>query len=130
MAANEKILKSLKSAAAYLENSIRALDKKDEKLFDGSLWHGAAELEYALFLFSMMFQDESSLSEWKPNPELKKTESAPMLVEAQKLLKNAENLLVNEDLLDAYKSAHVARHYLSKVQEDIAKKKRQELKKK
>jgi len=130
MAANERILKPLKSTMAYLEKSVQALNKKDENLFDGNLWHAAAELEYALFLFSVMFQNESSLLKWKPNPELKKTEVGPMLTEAKNLLNKAEKCMVNEKLLDAYKSADIARHYLLKVHEDLVKKKREALKKK
>jgi hypothetical protein len=109
---------------------MQALNKRDENLFDGNLWHAAAELEYALFLFSIMFQNESSLLKWKPNAELKKTESGPTLIEAQNLLNKAEKFMVNEKLLDAYKSASIARHYMLKVHEDLAKKKREALKKK
>jgi hypothetical protein len=130
MTANEKILKPLKSTIVYLEKSMQALNKRDENLFDGNLWHAAAELEYALFLFSIMFQNESSLLKWKPNAELKKTESGPTLIEAQNLLNKAEKFMVNEKLLDAYKSASIARHYMLKVHEDLAKKKREALKKK
>jgi hypothetical protein len=46
------------------------------------------------------------------------------------LLNEAERFVVNERLLDAYKSAYIARHYILKVQEDLAKKKREMLKKK
>lgn len=130
MTANEKILKSLKSALNYLKNSMLALNKKDESSFAGSLWHAAAELEYALFLFSMTFQNESDRLKWKPNPELKKIETSPALVEVQNLLDEAEKCMVNEKLQDAYKSAYVARHYVLKVQEDLARKKREALKKK
>jgi hypothetical protein len=130
MAAKDKISASLKSTATYLEKSMSALNKKDENLFGGSLWHAAAELEYALFLFSMKFQTESDQSKWKPNPELKKTEDGPMLTEAKNLLNDAENSMLKKKLLDAYKSAYTARHYILKVQEDVAKKKREALKKK
>ena len=130
MMANEKILKAVKSAAAYLENSMVALSKKDESSFAVSLWHAAAELEYALFLFSVTFQNESDLPKWKPNPELKKIETGQMLIDVQNLLKDAEKFIVNEKLPDAYKSAYIARHCILKVQEDLAKKKREALKKK
>jgi hypothetical protein len=46
------------------------------------------------------------------------------------LLNEAERFFVNERLLDAYKSAYAARHYILKAQEDLAKKKREILKKK
>jgi len=129
MAAKEKISKGLKSATTHLENSILALNKKDEDSFADSLWHVAAELEYTLFLFSITFQNEEDLSKWKPNPE-PKIETGSTLMGAQNLLKEAEKFVMNERLLDAYKSAYVARHYVLRVQEDLAKKKRKMLKKK
>jgi len=129
MTANEKILKSLKSAVTSLEKSMQALNKKDETSFAGSLWHAAAELEYALFLFSMSFQNESDRLKWKPNPELKKIENGPALVEVQNMLNKAEKCMANEKLLDAYKNAYIARNYILKVQEDLARKKREALKK-
>jgi hypothetical protein len=128
MAVKEKISQSLKSATTHLENSILALNKKDEDSFADSLWHVAAELEYTLFLFSITFQNEKDTSNWKPNPE-PKIEAGSTLMDAQNLLKEAEKF-VNEKLLDAYKSAYVARHYILKVQEDLSRKKRKMLRKK
>jgi len=130
MTINEKVSNALKSAAVYLENAILALDKKDENSFADSLWHVAAELEYALFLFSITFPNESNPLSWKRKPELKKIETGSMLAEVKNLLDEAERFVVKERLLDAYKSACVARHYVLKVQEDLAKKKREMLKKK
>jgi hypothetical protein len=130
MTINEKMSKALKSAAVYLENAILALDKKDENSFADSLWHVAAELEYALFLFSITFPNESNLLSWKRNRELGKIETGSMLAEVKNLLNEAERFVVKERLLDAYKSAYVAKHYVLKVQEDLAKKKREMLKKK
>ncbi len=130
MAANEKILKSLKSATTHLENSMLALNKKDENAFADSLWHVGAELEYALFLFSLTFQNESNLPKWKSNPEQKSTEAGPILAKVQNLLDEAEKHIINGKSLDAYKSAYVARHHVLKVQEELAKKKREAFKKK
>jgi len=130
MAANEKILNSIKSARTHMESLVQALNNKDESSFDNNLWHLGTELEYALFLFSLTFQDEScnSPSKRKPNPELKKAETAPTLVEAQNLLNEANKCMTNGELFKAYRSAYAARHYVLKVQEDLAKKKREALK--
>lgn len=130
MAANEKISKALKSAMAYLENSMLALNKKDKNSLMDSVWHVAAELEYALFLFSITPQDNSDKSKWKLNPKLKKVEVGPALVAAQDLLDEAEKSMADGKLLDAYKSAYIARHYILNVQKDFAKKKRGAFKKK
>jgi hypothetical protein len=129
MAINEKVSNALKSAVAHLENSISALNKNDENLFANSLWHVAAELEYALFLFSIMFPDENSLSSWKRKSELK-IEAGSMLVEVENLLNEAKKFVLDGRLLDAYRSAYIARHYVLKVQEDLAKKKHAMFKKK
>lgn len=126
MAVNEKVLRALRTATNYLEKSIEAFNQKNEVSFADNFWHVAAELEYALFLFSITFQNENSHS-WKPNPE--KTDTKSVLEEVQNLLSEAEKSAVNEKLLESYKSAYIARHYIRKVQEDLAKKKREKLKK-
>lgn len=130
MTTNKKMLKSLKSAIAYLDSSMLAMDKKDDNLLTDSVWHAAAELEYALFLFSMTAQNEIDKSKWKLNTKLKKVEVGPTLVTVQDLLNEAEKCAKNEKLLDAYKSAYIARNYMLKVQKDFAKKKREAPKKK
>jgi hypothetical protein len=130
MMADDKILKSLKSTIAYLENSMQALNKKDDSLFADSIWHVAAELEYTLFLHSIKFQNEINPLKWKPNPEFKKADSGSTLVEVRNLLNEAIKCILNEKLLDAYKNAYIARYYVLKVQEDLARKKHEALKKK
>ena len=130
MAANKKILKALKSAITYVDNSMPAMDKKDENSLADTIWHVAAELEYVLFLFSITVQDKVDKSKWKLNPKLKKVELGPTLVTVQDLLNEAEKCMKNEKLLDAYKSAYIARHYILKVQKEFARKKRGALKKK
>jgi hypothetical protein len=130
MSANEKILKALKTAETNLESSVAALNKKDETAFADSVWHAADELEYALFLFSLTFQDEGARTKLKPNPELKKMDTHSLLAEAQNLLNEAERYLSNRKQRDSYKDAYVARHYVLRVQEDLAKKRREALKKK
>jgi len=131
MADNEKISKALKSAMTHLDNSMLAIDKKEgDSLLEDSVWHVAAELEYALFLFSITVQNEIDKSKWKLNPKLKKVEVGPTLVTVQDLLNEAEKCMTSEKLSDAYKSTYIARHYVLKVQKDFAKKKREALKKK
>ena len=130
MAANEKILKALKSAITHLDNSMLTMDKKDDNSVADSVWHTAAELEYALFLFSITVQDEIDKTKWKLNPKLRKVEVGPMLVAVQELLDKAEKCVTNENLLDAYKSAYIARHFILKLQKDFTRKKREALKKK
>ncbi len=130
MTADKKILKALRSTITHLENFIRAMNKKDEISMANSVWHVGAELEYALFLFSITLRDEADKSKWNLNPKLKKLEAGPTLVTAQDLLNEAEKNMTNKKSSDAYRNAYIARHYVLKVQKDFAKKKREALKKK
>jgi hypothetical protein len=129
MIVDERILKSLKSAMMYLENSTIALDKKDENLLADSIWHVAAELEYALFLLSIKIQNEIDVLKPKSNLESKKADVDSALVDVKNLLNQAEKFLLNGRLQDAYKSAYAARHCIFRIREDLAKKKREILKK-
>lgn len=130
MSVNEKILKTLKTANEYLEKSITALNNKDKNLFADSLWHVRAELEYALFLLSIAIQNENSIAHLKLNPETKKIDVMPNLGEVQSLLNEAERFMAAGNFLKAYKNVYVARHFTLKVQEGLAKEKREALKKK
>lgn len=124
MTTKEKILKALEYATRYLASSLSTL-RKDEKAFTDSIWHVAAELEYALFLFSLVLKGEGDASKWKPNPEAKKIRAEEMLTTVQELLGESRKALVGEDLLDAYKCAYMARHYVFRIQEDFARRKRE-----
>jgi hypothetical protein len=130
MITNEKILKALKSAITRLEDSITALNMGDENSLADNVWHVAAELEYALFLFSVTLQTEYDKSGWRSNPEPKKIEIGQLLAVVQGLLDEAEKATANERLLDAYRSTYTARRYMLRVQQDFAKKKREALKRK
>ncbi len=130
MVANEKIVESLKIAITYAENSIQALDRNDENALADSLWHVGAELEYALFLFSMALQKETKPLQLDKNVELKKTESDKLLGEVHNFLKEAEGFIVSGKFPDAYKSVYTARNHVFRLHEDLAKKKREARKKK
>jgi hypothetical protein len=128
MTVNEKILKTLKNVNGYIEKTMVALNNKDENLFADSLWRVAAELEYALFLFSITLQNENNIAHWKQNP--KKMDVTPSVGEVQSLLNEAMSFVEDGKLLEAYKNVYVARHSTLKIQEELAKRKREALKKK
>ncbi|MEM2104319.1 MAG: hypothetical protein QW717_05455 [Candidatus Bathyarchaeia archaeon] len=125
MAANDKILKALDSALKYLSNSISAFKKTDESSFSSCVWHVAAELEYALFLFSLAAKDENGMSKVKLNPESKNHQIYDALLKVKDLLNEAKNYVNCGNFLDAYRNAHLARLYMFEVQENLAKKKRE-----
>jgi len=116
MTIDEKILKSLKLAAEFLNG-------KDETSLADNMWHIAAELEYALFLLSIKLQDEIDASDLKSSPESKKADMDSVLGDVKSLLKEAEEYLLNGKLKDAYGSAYVARQYTLRIIETIDKKK-------
>ncbi|MGC8998885.1 MAG: hypothetical protein ACP5JW_05775 [Candidatus Bathyarchaeia archaeon] len=129
MVSNDKILKALESATSYLEKSVSALKSGNENSFTENFWHVAAELEYAIFMFSLMVQEESvDKSKWKPNPDVKKDNIRNVLAEVQGMLDNAKKFLTGGKVLDAYKSVYVARHCVFAVEENLAKKKREQSK--
>jgi hypothetical protein len=126
MASNDKILKALESATSYLEKSISALDSRDNNSFAEHLWHVAAELEYALFIFSLILPEENiDKSKWKPNPDVKKSDVNVVLAEIRGLLDDAKSLLASGKILDAYKGVYAARHCVFAVEENLARKKRE-----
>jgi len=128
MASNDKVLRALESATSYLEKSVLALKSGNENFFTEHFWHVAAELEYALFMFSLIFKEEIDKSKWKPNPEMKRDNVDDVLAEVRSLLDNAKKFLASGKVLNAYKSVYVARHCVFAVEENLAKKKRERLK--
>lgn len=130
MVANDKILKALGSALNHLKLSTSALKSRDENAFSNSIWHVAAELEYALFLFSLTVGNRHDSLKVKLNPESKNLQFDNLMAEVEDLLEEAKNSISNGNLLEAYKGVYTARHRIFKVQEILAKKKREMLKKK
>ncbi len=119
----QKIIEAVKSAINHLESSTQALVNRDENGVAGSVWRAAAELEYANFLFSII-QDESQSRSWKLDPRSKQVEIEPLLVSAQDLLKEAENVLDVRELHEVYKKTWMARGYLLKIQEILEKRRK------
>jgi hypothetical protein len=129
MVYEEKILRGMRSAVGYLAGSVQSLNVKNGESLDNAIWHAVTEMEYVAFLFSMIFQDRDDISEWKTGIKLEKTLFDSMLIEAQKLLNDAEKHVENGALLEAYREAYVARHYLLGFQKERAKKKREAIRK-
>lgn len=124
MAFNDKISKALASALYHADKSISALKSGDEKAFSNDLWHVAAELEYALFLFSLTLKNERNVQMPKPNPNPKDLQTDHIMLKVKELIEEAQNLLKSGDLPNAHKNAYQARHYIFKLQENMGKEKR------
>jgi len=124
---NEKIAGALNTAISHLEDSLRALAKNndDDKSVVNPLWLASSEIEYALFLFSIMHPDESESPSWKHSPQPKQVvEVRPSMVSAQELLKEAKGNVESGNLLKAYEKTWTARNMLLKVTELFDKKRK------
>jgi hypothetical protein len=123
MATNDKILKALETALNRLDEAISALKSINENAFSNGVWHVAAELEYALFLFSLAVGSENSMPVAKPNPEIKNMQMDNIVLKVKELVGEAQKSIMDGHLLNAYRSAYLARHFIFKVQESLNKKK-------
>jgi len=124
----ENTLENITSAINHLEESMKALVEKNEKEVTRLVWRAAADLEHALFLFSLMHLDETPSASWKLNPPSKQVEVGPTLVVAQDLLKEAKNSFEAENFHEAHKKTWMARGHLLRVHEFFEKMRRKDVK--
>jgi len=124
MALEEKITKAVLSAMKYLEDSRKSITENNENALMNQVWKASAELEYALFLFSVLQQKEDQRHSWKLDLESKQIEVTPLITSTQELLREAKTSFENSDLLEAHKKTWMARGYLLKVQEFLEKKRK------
>jgi len=120
----EKIVRSIASAVEHLEKSMEALVKKDSGGMESSVWRAAADVEYALFLFSLTQGEEPESSSWRPDLPPRQAETGPVLMLAQDLLKEAKGNIDAGDLREARKKTWAARGHLLKARELIEKRRR------
>ncbi len=125
----ENIFKAIKSAIAYLEDSIKALAKKDERKVAHFAWRAASELEYTLFLFSLISDVETKNSSWKLNSHPKQVEIGLLLISAQELVNEAKNSFEADELRKAHRKTWMARGHLLRVNDILEHKRRKNEKK-
>ncbi|MCS7125032.1 MAG: hypothetical protein NZ932_06455 [Candidatus Bathyarchaeota archaeon] len=125
MALAERISRALLSVLDYLNKSISNFKNEDEKAFFSDVWHVAAELEYTLFLLSLIVGNENNTSQTKLNHELKSLPTDQVMLKVKDLVSEAQESIRNGDFMKAYKSAYLARHYVFRVQESLTEKKRE-----
>ena len=113
----EKLISAVTSAVRYLEESLKSISEESNEGVSGLVWRAAADLEYALFLFSVMRQDDSEKSSWKLGAQSREIEVESVIVSARDLLKEAENSIEADELHEAHKNAWMARGYLLKLQQ-------------
>jgi len=124
MSLEKKITKAVLSAMKYLENCRKSITGNNENALANHVWKASAEVEYALFLFSILRQNEHESHSWKVDLKSKQFEVAPVIASTQKLLEKAKTNFENGDLLEAHKKIWTARGYLLKVQNVLEKKRK------
>ncbi|MEM2916842.1 MAG: hypothetical protein QXN63_00595 [Candidatus Bathyarchaeia archaeon] len=125
--AKEKIVKAIESARCYVENAMKAMEAKNEKLLADMLWHVSAELEYALFLFSIILENkpETFSSPTKDSSKhTRQVEERSVLASAQRTLEEAKELVAKDELDKAYQKTWQIRGELLKFQELLEKKRK------
>jgi hypothetical protein len=110
----QKLSKAVTSASTYIEESIVAQAKNDENRVIQLNWKAASDLEYCLFLFSLINPDDTRSSYWKLNLP-KQPEIEVLLTSTQDLLREAIKSLEANDLKEAHKETWLARGQLLKI---------------
>ncbi len=119
----QKISKAVTSALTFLEDSVDVHAKGDEEKVIQLTWRAASNLEYGLFLFSLIHQEETRRSSWKL-PKIKQPEIESLLVSTQNLLREAAKSLEADDLKEAHKKTWIARGQLLRIHDFFEKKQR------
>jgi hypothetical protein len=111
----EKLTGAIASARGHLEDSMKSVPKGSGEDVSGSVWSAAADLEYALFLFSILHQDESRSSSWRLGLRSKDVEVDSVLASTRDLLEEAESKIEAGELREAHKKTWMARGYLLRL---------------
>ena len=122
MALEQKITKAILSAKRHLDNSQKSIAEHNQDALANHVWKASAELEYALFLFTVLRQTEDRTHSWKVNLKSRELELAPVVTSTQELVTNAQTHFEDGDLQEAHKNAWLARGHLLEVQNFLEKK--------
>lgn len=122
LAYTEKAVKALVSCEVHLGKSISALDSSSEE-FDNLIWHAAAELEYALFLFSLKGSEDDVTLIGKAESRYRSDSTAERLDTVQTLIAQSKKSIDAGDWLRAHKCAYDGSNILLRIQRERAKKK-------
>lgn len=120
----EKILGAITSAMGYLESSLKLFSNKKEEEISNMVWRASSDVEYCLFLLSLLHSNEAEGFSLKHQSSSKQIEIQPALTSALNMLKEAKSNVENDDLAKAHEQAWQARNYLFKVQEIFEKKRK------
>lgn len=110
----QKISKAVTSALTYIEESIEAYAKSDKNKLIQLIWKAVSDLEYCLFLFSLINPEDTRSSSWKLSLS-KQPAIEVLLTSTQNLLREAAKSLEADDLKDAHKKTCLARGHLLNI---------------
>jgi len=126
----DKIKTALTAALKHIEESVGAYAHNNEKTMSNSLWTASSEVEYAVFLLSLLQGDNSKITPSKQSSSTKQSlELQSSLAFAQQLLASAKANAEAGDYKKGHEEAWAARNLLLKVQDSVEKKRKQEGKK-
>ncbi len=120
----EKILSAITSAIGHLENSMKLFSNKKEEETSNMVWRASSDVEYCLFLLSLLHSNEAESFSLKHKSSSKQMEIQPALTSALNMLKEAKSSVKNDDLAKAHKKTWKARSYLFEVQKIFEKKRK------
>ena len=120
----EKILSAITSAIGHLENSMKLFSNKKEEETSNMVWRASSDVEYCLFLLSLLHSNEAESLSLKHKSSSKQMEIQPALTSALNMLKEAKSSVKNDDLAKAHEKTWKARSYLFEVQKIFEKKRK------
>lgn len=120
----EKILGAITSAIGYLENSMKLFSNKNEEETSRMVWRASSDVEYCLFLLSLLHSNEAESFSLKHKSVSKQMEIRPALTSALHMLEEAKSSVENDDLAETLEKTWQARSYLFRVHEIFEKKRK------
>jgi len=120
----DKIEASLKTALKHIDDSTRTISSSNDKnLLSDSLWSALAEIEYAVFLLSIIEGEKSENPSWKhASSSRQPVELECALTSARKLIESARVKIEKDNLEKAYEETWTARNLLLKAHDAMEKK--------
>jgi hypothetical protein len=119
----DKIEASLSTALRDIDDSTRTMSSSnDKKVLSDSLWPALAEIEYTVFLFSIIQGEKSENASWKHASSSKQpVELEHALTSARELIESAKVKIEQDDFEKAYEETWTARNLLLKAHDVLEK---------
>ena len=118
----EKIINAITKAIGHLENSVKLFSNENEKETLEMAWQASSDVEYSLFLLSLLPSTDAESLSLKRKSSSKLTDIQSILNSSLNMLKAAKSNIENGDLSRGYEKAWQARSYMLKAQEIFEKK--------